>query len=900
MKKFAVISLFFCIFICNLNIAFAQDSSINNGLSWLLNKQDPSGFWGDLFRTPVRDTCTVIDTLSYINATNSTNYSNGIQWLLNSDATTIDYLSRIIFSLSMTGNVVQEDVTSLLSLRNTDGGWGLDYGHRSDSLDTALALQALKAANYLDQNIISSALGFLLSTQNPDGGWGFYPAACATCQADPSNCYMTALVTSTLQQFAPTTSLVKAINKATGYLVAQQNGDGGFGSSQSTIYETALAYIALVGVITDETILGKAANYLTSQQLADGSWLDDPYATALAVKALYLAANKPQPPPPPDKGTATGKVIDSSTNALLKAVSVTLESDAGINTMTDQAGTFTLANCPPGTQKLIFTLPGYTGGSASLTITAGTIVDLGTIPLAPNPTTGMVKGLVTESATGMPLAGVVIDMTGSATATTTTAADGTFSFIDVTPGAVTLTASKAGYYAVTGSGSVLAGGTLFFNPQLPTTPPATLTGSLIGKVYDAATDQPIQGASITLASGPSATTGSNGAFTITDIAANTYEITIAASGYIAQTYQVMIMAGVTINMQTIYLIPTSQSTTITGKITDASTGTAIAGANVLIPNLGIATKSSSDGSYTLSGITLLGFTIKASAIGYNTKVINVETSTYGVSSIDIQLDRSQVSSIKITSIALDKTEYQTNETVNITATIENTGSVAQDVLMSAQVLDSKGNIFALIFQQPDSILHMNPNSTATISLQWNTGEALPGIYGLTLNAEDPTNINLLATSHISFVMKHTISIKMIAPMINPKYINITATETVYLSASLVNGSNVDASLSAEYEIKDPKGNVISNGRVEFSIATSESLKVVELCNFTHTFSDSGQYPVKINVISGNTILAVGSDAIHVSPSTRIEPSKKLNPATVLPDGDKRIKIEIHLEGIEDK
>ena len=86
---------------------------------------------------------------------------------------------------------------------------------------------------------------------------------------------MTSLVSSTFQRFTQTISIASSLNKATAYLVAHQNADGGFGSSPSMAYKTALAYIALVSVTTDNIVLGNAINYLTATQLQNGSWHDD-------------------------------------------------------------------------------------------------------------------------------------------------------------------------------------------------------------------------------------------------------------------------------------------------------------------------------------------------------------------------------------------------------------------------------------------------------------------------------------------------------------------------------------------------------------------------------------------------------------------------------------------------
>ena len=55
-------------------------------------------------------------------------------------------------------------------------------------------------------------------------------------------------------------------------IIAHQNTDGGFGSNDSTVYETAYAYLALIGVTTNATVLGNAINYLTSTQLTNGSY----------------------------------------------------------------------------------------------------------------------------------------------------------------------------------------------------------------------------------------------------------------------------------------------------------------------------------------------------------------------------------------------------------------------------------------------------------------------------------------------------------------------------------------------------------------------------------------------------------------------------------------------------
>jgi prenyltransferase beta subunit len=270
--------------VCISSVVNAQTPAVANGLNYLTSTQNPDGSWGsDLTDTELLpSTVTVIETLQILDQTSLPNYSNAISWLQSQGLETTDYLSERIYALSVLGT----DGDLLLSyIDELEYVWGVYNDFGVNNLDTALALSALKKINYSDQNTIDYALNYLLSTQNSDGGWGLQ-------QGRESSVYYTALISSVLQQFSRTTSIATAINKATAYLIAHQNVDGGFGEGggtpplQSTVYATAYAYLALVNETTDSTVLGNAINYLTSTQLPNGSWEDDPYSTALALRAL--------------------------------------------------------------------------------------------------------------------------------------------------------------------------------------------------------------------------------------------------------------------------------------------------------------------------------------------------------------------------------------------------------------------------------------------------------------------------------------------------------------------------------------------------------------------------------------------------------------------------------------
>ncbi|ACM21808.1 alpha-2-macroglobulin domain protein [Geotalea daltonii FRC-32] len=593
--------------------AHAQLPQIAGGLTFLTASQNPDGTWNTSTSEveTTAATVSVLETLKLLNQTASTSYTTGTSWLQALSPQPVDYIAERLRTLGLS------DVTSLTpSVDGIKGGWGGDAGYETTLLDTAKALQALKSANYTDPTIINPALAYLTSSQNADGGWGFYAG-------DSSNVYMTAVVSATLQQFPQMTIIANAVAKATAFLIAHQNSDGGFGSSPSTVYETALAYVALAAVSNDATILGNAVNYLTTTQSANGSWNDDPYSTALALKALYFSENKPSPPPAPPLGaTITGTVIDAVTKRPVSGVAVAIDGNTLFAATTDATGSFALADVPTGTQKLTFTLSGYAANSASTTAVAGATSSLGTISLLSAYSTGTIAGTVTDP-TGKPLAGVAITVSGAWSGTATTGADGGFTFTYVTPGDVTITAEKAGYQALTSTGTVYARTTLTFSPRLSTSPPTATTGTLVGRVVDSFWGRPIghlpeeTGVQVIVSGGTSVSVEPEGGgyFTIANLQPGTYQVVVGMHGFASHTFRVVISAGTTTDLGTIRL-EMSFLMTLTGKVTDAKSGLPIPGAEVMVQPGNLTSRTDFAGTYAIADINDAEITVKAFSVGY--------------------------------------------------------------------------------------------------------------------------------------------------------------------------------------------------------------------------------------------------------------------------------------------
>ena len=481
MKKTFALLIFIA---CSLLVdnCLAQGDTFLKGATWLSANQNTDGSWG---AQPDLELVYSAEAVAALISTGTGNIASAVDWISSQNARSTDELSRTITSLVSAGTPSASLVTTLTGYKNTEGGWGYELGNISDPLDTALALQALKAANYSDITVLNQAISYLTTNQNSDGGWGF-------TSNDASNAYVTANVSYTIQQFTQTTALATAINKATTYLI-------NYLGSPATVYETALVYKALSSVITDATVLGSAVNYLTSNQLSNGSWNDDPYSTALALQALHIAETRPSAPPPtpaPTTGTVNGTVVDGSTNQPLSGVSVILAGNSSIAALTDSSGSFSLTNIPQGPLQFAFSLNGYAPTTATLTLTGGSIANIGSVPLSVIPNTGIVQGKITEVSTGGPLPGATITVTGNGTWTATTASDGTFKITSIAPGNITLSVSKSGYTTVSVASMVTAERTLTFSPSLAIPLPPATTGRIMGKVIASATGLPLQGATI--------------------------------------------------------------------------------------------------------------------------------------------------------------------------------------------------------------------------------------------------------------------------------------------------------------------------------------------------------------------------------------------------------------------
>ena len=305
--------------------------------------------------------------------------------------------------------------------------------------------------------------------------------------------------------------------------------------------------------------------------------------------------------PIPKTGSITVKVVDAVTGSAISGASI---SGGGSGT-TSSAGTVTFSNVPFGTYSYSASKTGYYSGSGSGTISLSAQSTTVTIRLTPIPTTGTITVKVVDAVTGSVISGASI--TGGGTGITSSAGSVTFS--NVPFGTYSYSASKTGYYSGSGSGTIsLSAQSTTVTIRLT---PIPTTGSITVKVVNANTGAAISGASIT--GGGTGTTSSAGSVTFSNVPFGSYSYSASKTGYYSGSGSGTISLSAQSTTVTIKLTPIPTTGTITVKVVDAVTGSAISGASITGGKSGT---TSGAGTVSFADVPFGTYSFTASKSGY--------------------------------------------------------------------------------------------------------------------------------------------------------------------------------------------------------------------------------------------------------------------------------------------
>lgn len=732
-----VASLLACAFACGVH-AQAVPPSVQRGVDWLGAQVQGNGSLageGAAIATPMQAR---METLVTLHALSSTPASLAGVIAANSDGN-VEYVARRIQAAAAAGQPNPNDVATLLALQNDDGGWGLTRSYASDALDTAFALQALRAAG-APAPVAAEGLAWLAQAKLVDGGWGV---------SDASSVYLTANVLIAADAWSDQDVNGAVAAAATTWLLGAQNVAHDYGNA----FEDAYGLLALATQPSQSAALPPLVAALDAAQAGNGSWGDDPYVTALALHALWYAS---APPTTIDSGDVRGRVVDQATGQPLSGASVKLAENAGFAATTAGDGGFHLAGVPAGNYTLQLSRSGYQSRALGIQVVAATNLDTGAIALAPVATTSSLSGVI-RSNTGQALQNVIVSVGSRSTLTD---ASGAYQLGAIPPGAATITASLGGYSTVTASVTFVAGTNYIFSPTLypsNVTPPAT---TLQGSVVDATTRQPIAGASVVLGGTPQVT-AADGTFVFTGVNVGAFSATVSANGYQGVVVSGSLVQGLN-DIGAIALQTAQMTTSLHGRVLDEH-GAPIANATVAVEG-GPSAVSGSDGSYAVAGIVGTAFAVDVSASGYVPQGFAFTITAPGDYAQDFSLVAQQTDAVTLGPLTVTPASAGSNANLAVSTTLVNGGSTTFDGVLLLEVYDAA---HALVGSGP--LTDASGFGIGAISLaagehlgiigRWNTGTFAPGSYQFELRVVQPgsvTRTNPLGTLVVAQVAPFTI------------------------------------------------------------------------------------------------------------------------------------------------
>ncbi len=222
------------------------------------------------------------------------------------------------------------------------------------------------------------------------------------------------------------------------------------------------------------------------------------------------------------------------------------------------------------------------------------------------------SGVISDTLTGLPIPGVTVVVVDSLGATQTVTSDGTgnYSIPALWTGPAAITANRVGYGSANSSPTIVTG----VNTQNLALTPNILTGV----IRDSVTTLPIGGAIVTVVDSANVTntivTGAGGTYAVTNISIGAAAVTARKTGYTSASAAPVIVTGA--NTQDLNLT----ANTLTGQVTDSSTGLPISGATVTITdNSNVVHSVSTDvtGHYSVSNLPTGPTTVLAAKTGYS-------------------------------------------------------------------------------------------------------------------------------------------------------------------------------------------------------------------------------------------------------------------------------------------
>ena len=764
------------------------------GSDWLISHANINGS----INSPTsinHDYAATVETLITLDALGDSDrveIANALQYLPSNLSEDSINLALTLLAQARVGIIDQQIINELETRVQVDGGFAPYQDYQSNVLDTIFALNALLVSRP-ESNLIADMVQHLKSAQQLDGGFKLK-------LDEKSSVYISSLASIILQLLKNQYDVNTELAAVTHYLLAQRNTTDISATDYQTWetnWQTALALLAIINENTDQSQYQEAIDKLNSTQLANGSWDNDVYTTALALRVQGIIAGTIFIPPA-NPSTILATVTDESNNQIIAAATVSINTTPTRSTQSTFNGEFSISDLNAGTYQLNISATGYQNLIFDINILDNQILELGNIKLFRKTDKGLLQGVITDAVTALPLVNASISITGNNTTTLFSNQQGHYN-IELDTGDINIEISQAGYETINTSATIIAGQTLNFSPALSPagTIPSTLT-QLFGQVIHAQTSLPMENAEISITTGPAVFSDIDGLFNFTDLTPQAIEITVSKDGFNSIVINTSLIAGI-MDLGQIRLSEIVPATTVTlsGIITDSQTNSPIAGVSVLNSSTGTIVQTDLNGFYQIENIIDLEFDLTATKANYFSKTSHISVSNFGVVEHSFGLTAIAPSDLTILSMISNRDIYYSNEEVEIEVILKNSGNTATATRLFIKVTNELGEILedGPIIRVPiggdltDAITTVPANGQLELETPWFTRFFPAGDYTVTITAKKQGGVIIHDQKSIIITILPTKAVGGLVEF-DPPVMQFDPNRFVNLSATISNTGNL--------------------------------------------------------------------------------------------------------------
>lgn len=352
-------------------------------------------------------------------------------------------------------------------------------------------------------------------------------------------------------------------------------------------------------------------------------------------------------------GSIQGVVVDGLSNPLPNATVTISQSSIVISTVrTDNNGTFTVGNLPPGSYVVTTSLPNYQTGLVGAIVLPNSTTSV-SVQLATD--VGQIEGFITDLNLGTPIAAANITVFNQNSIVTSAVSDtnGHYVIGGLSPGNYVVTCQASGYQSSSQAAIVQVNATTTASFGLLSSP-----GAIQGSVQSGTSPIVSAFVSVSVLQGntviSTTLTDNNGNYLITGLQPGNYVIKVNATGYQIGVQGVTVLANQTVTANfSLALNPGS----IGGFVLDGVTSNPVVGASVQILQGNTLLNSGltdANGNFVFGNLAPGSYIVTVSGANYQTfsTSVNVVSNQTTFSSISLQGNPGTISGVVIDSSSM--------------------------------------------------------------------------------------------------------------------------------------------------------------------------------------------------------------------------------------------------------